>query len=98
MGWAIAVSFLTGVVCALRMPILIFTLIVLIVMIACAIASYSVGSSLLQSIAWALAFAGVLEAGYLSGHGILHCLYSRRRTAVGRRRLWRKIHSRYPAD
>jgi hypothetical protein len=88
---------LTGVACALRMPVLIFTLIVLIVMIAYAIASYSIGSSLLQSVAWGLAFAVLLEAGYLSGHGILYCLYSRR-TAGRRRRLWRKIHSRYPAD
>lgn len=97
MEWAIAVSFLIGVICALRMPVLIFTLTVLIVMIAYAIASYSIGSSLLQSVAWSLAFAVVLEAGYLSGHGILYCLYSQR-TEGGRRRLWQKVHSKYSAD
>jgi hypothetical protein len=97
MEWAAAVSFLIGVVCALRMPVLVFTIAVLIVMIAYAIASYSIGSTLLQSVAWSVAFAVVLEAGYLFGHGILYCLYSRR-TAGGRRRVWQKIQSKYSAD
>jgi uncharacterized protein (DUF2062 family) len=97
MGWAIAVSFAIGVICAMRMPVLIFTFVVLVVIIAYAIASCTIGSPFAQSLAWGLAFAAVLEAGYLSGHGILFSLYSRR-TERGRRRLWQKLHSKYSAD
>jgi hypothetical protein len=97
MEWAAAISFLIGVVCALRMPVLVFTITVLIVMIVYAIASYSTGSTLVQSVAWGLAFAVVLEAGYLFGHAILYGLYSRR-TADGRRRVWQKVQSKYSAD
>ncbi len=57
MAWALLVSFVIGAICALRMPILVFTLVVVTVILTCAIASYSTGSTFLHSIGWGLLFA-----------------------------------------
>ncbi|SEI00597.1 hypothetical protein SAMN05216228_101560 [Rhizobium tibeticum] len=95
MAWALLVSFVIGAVCALRMPILVFTLVVIAVMIACGVASYATGSSFLHAIGWGLIFAAVLEAGYVFTHGVLFFLYARR---ANNERTSRKVHSKYSAD
>ncbi|OWW00099.1 hypothetical protein ATY81_25205 [Rhizobium sp. R72] len=77
MASTLLILFAIGAACALRAPILIVTLILLAVMIAHAIASYSGGSTFLGSLGWGLVFAGSLEAGYLFTHGILYFLYVR---------------------
>ncbi|MDP9811581.1 putative membrane protein [Rhizobium tibeticum] len=95
MAWALLVSFVIGAICALRMPILVFTLVVVAVILTCAIASYSTGSTFLHSIGWGLLFAAVLEAGYLFTHGVLYFLYARR---GHNGRTSRKVQSKYSAD
>lgn len=77
MAWTLTVSFLVGAILAVRMPVLIFTLIVLGVMVAYALTSVSTGTSVLISVACAFLFAAVLEAGYLCSHGLFYLLYVR---------------------
>ena len=95
MAWALLILFAIGAACALRVPILIVTLIVVVVTIAYAIVSYSSGSTFLYAIGWGLIFAGALETGYLFTHGVLHFLYVRR---AGSERRSREVQSRYSAD
>jgi len=95
MGWAFAICFVIGAICALRLPILIFTLIVVFVMLGYAIVGVTTGSGILAAIAWAMALATLLEAGYLFTHAILYCVYTRRASGA---RSSRKIQSKYTAD
>ncbi|MDQ0562026.1 putative membrane protein [Rhizobium mesoamericanum] len=74
MGWALVVSFLIGAICALRMHVLIFTLIVVAVLIAYTGVSLSTGSSFTHAIAWGFVFASVLEAGYVVIHVVSACV------------------------
>ncbi len=95
MGWALAICFVIGAISALRLPVLIFTLIVLVVMAAYAVFSFSTGSAVLPAVGWSIAFAAALEAGYLFTHGALYFLYVRR---ASDRRSAQKIQSKYTAD
>jgi len=97
MGWALVVSFLIGAICALRVPVLIFTLIVLVVMIAYAGVSYSTGSPFTHAIAWGFVFAVVLEAGYVFTHVFLHAFYTRL-ASDAEKRAPQEAHPKYPAD
>ncbi|MBB3399616.1 MULTISPECIES: hypothetical protein [unclassified Rhizobium] len=97
MGWALVISFLIGAVCALRVPVLIFTLIVLVVMIAYAGASYFAGSPVLNAFAWGFVFAVVLEAGYVFAHVVLHAFYARRASDT-EKRAPQQAQPKYPAD
>ena len=97
MGWALIISFLIGAVCALRVPVLIFALIVLVVMVAYAGVSYSTGSSLMQAIAWGFVFSVVLEAGYVFTHVLLHSFYTRR-ASDAEKRSPQQAQSKYHAD
>lgn len=97
MGWALAVSFIIGAVCGLRMPVLIFTLVVLGVMIVYASISYSAGVPLARAIAWGFVFAAVLEAGNIFTHLLLYVFYTRRADGA-RKRTPQEMQSKYPAD
>ncbi|MBD9449520.1 MULTISPECIES: hypothetical protein [unclassified Rhizobium] len=97
MGWALLVSFLIGAICALRVPVLIFALIVLVVMIAYAGVSYTNGSPLMHAIAWGFVFAVVLEAGYVFAHLLLHSFYTRRASDT-EKRTPQQAQSKYHAD
>ncbi|KQV70495.1 hypothetical protein ASC90_09460 [Rhizobium sp. Root1220] len=97
MGWEFVVAFLVGAACALRMPVLVFTIVVLIVLIAYAAASYTTGSSALSSMIWAFIFAAVLEAGYLVSHGILYLVYVKG-AGRERKRSSADVSSKYSAD
>ncbi|CCM78313.1 hypothetical protein [Rhizobium mesoamericanum] len=74
MGWALVVSFLIGAICALRMPVLIFTLIVVAVLIAYTGVSLSTGSPFTHAIGWGFIFVSVLEAGYVVIHVVAACV------------------------
>ncbi|MBW9118009.1 hypothetical protein JNB88_30805 [Rhizobium cauense] len=97
MGWALVISFLIGAICGLRVPVLIFTLIVLVVMVAYAVVSYSTGSTVVQAIAWGFVLAAVLEAGYVFTHVLLHAFYTRRASDTEKPAA-RQSQSKYPAD
>ncbi|MDI7862986.1 hypothetical protein MRS76_13565 [Rhizobiaceae bacterium n13] len=97
MDWALAVSFVIGAICAVRMPVLIFTLIVVAVMFVYAGASYSSGTSVVHAIAWGVALAAVLQAGYVFTHVLLYFFYTRR-SADAHKRAPQDIRSKYSAD
>lgn len=75
MAWGLIISFAVGVLCALRVPILHFTIIVLIVMFGYAIASVGSGSSALGIIGWSFILAAALEAGYIFPHVLFYIVY-----------------------
>ncbi|MDM9625165.1 hypothetical protein QTL95_04595 [Rhizobium sp. S152] len=97
MGWALVISFLIGAVSALRVPVLIFTLIVLVVLIVYTGIGYTTGSPILNAIAWGFVFAFVLEAGYVFTHVLLHSLYTRR-ASDNENRAPQQAQSKYPVD
>lgn len=75
MAWGLIISFAVGVLCALRVPILHFTIIVLIVMVGYAIANIGSGNSVLAVIGWSFILAAVLEAGYIFPHVLFYVVY-----------------------
>lgn len=95
MGLTLAICFVLGAVSALRMPILVFTLVVMVVMAAYAIFSVVAGMPFLLALGLSMALASVLEAGYIFTHGVLYLLYVRRANEI---RAHRKIESKYTTD
>lgn len=75
MAWGLIISFAVGVLCALRVPILHFTIIVLIVMVGYALANIGSGNSAINIIGWSFILAAVLEAGYIFPHVIFYVVY-----------------------
>ncbi|MBB3569114.1 hypothetical protein [Rhizobium sp. BK491] len=75
MAWGLIVSFVVGALCALRVPILLFTIIVLIVMVGYALSNIGSGSSALDILAWSFILAAVLEAGYIFPRVLLYVIY-----------------------
>ena len=75
MAWGLIVSFVVGALCALRVPILLFTIIVLIVMAGYAFANIGSGSSALDIALWSFILAAVLEAGYIFPRLLLYIIY-----------------------
>ncbi|RDJ03288.1 hypothetical protein [Rhizobium grahamii] len=95
MGLTLAICFVLGAVSALRMPILVFTLVVMVVMAAYAIFSVVAGMSSIMAFGWSMALASMLEAGYIFTHTVLYLVYVRRADET---RAPRKIQSKYTAD
>ncbi|ANL31784.1 hypothetical protein AMC90_PD00759 (plasmid) [Rhizobium phaseoli] len=79
------------------MPVLIFTMVVLVVMIVYASISYSTGVPLANAIAWGFVFAAVLEAGNIFTHILLYAFYTRRANEA-HKRTPREMQSKFPAD
>lgn len=77
MGWIIASCFVVGAVCASRIPVLIFALIVLCSSLIVFGASSLAGGTAWSSIGYAVLVAVVLEAGYVAGHLLLYLYFSR---------------------
>ena len=75
MAWGLIVSFVVGALCALRVPILLFTIIVLVVMVGYALSNIGSDSSALDIAAWSFILAAVLEAGYIFPHLLLYIIY-----------------------
>ena len=95
MGLTLAICFILGAVSALRMPILVFTLVVMVVMGAYTIFSVVAGTSFFLALGLSVALASVLEAGYIFTHGVLYLVYVRRANET---RAHRKIESKYTTD
>jgi hypothetical protein len=75
MAWGLVLSFAVGVLCALRVPILHFTLIVLAIMVGYAVMNIGTGSSVTEILAWSALLAVVLEAGYVFPHLLFYIVY-----------------------
>jgi hypothetical protein len=56
-------------------PILLFTIIVLIVMVGYALSNIGSGNSALNIVAWSFILAAVLEAGYIFPRLLLYIIY-----------------------
>ncbi|OCJ07880.1 hypothetical protein A6U87_11465 [Rhizobium sp. AC44/96] len=71
MPWSLLVLFLVGAVCAVRLPILHFTLVVVIVIAGYALASIGSAKSGIEVFVWSALYAGALEGGYI----LANCLF-----------------------
>jgi hypothetical protein len=97
MPWAIAVSFVVGAVCAVRLPVLLFTIVVALVVVVFAVTSHSIGNSVGSSALWALAYAAALEAGYVFSHCLFYLAYVRRSSQASKADS-SEMRSKYSAD
>jgi hypothetical protein len=97
MHLAIAVAFLIGAVCAVRLPVLIFTLIVALVMVVFGAISYSSGYSLGSAALFAVIYAAALEGGYVLAHFVFYLVYVRRASRGDKRRSG-KVTSKYSSE
>lgn len=75
MAWGLVLSFVVGALCALRVPILHFTIIVLAIMVGYAAINIGTGSSVTQIFVWTALLAIVLEAGYVFPHLLFYVVY-----------------------
>ncbi|HEY0122522.1 MAG TPA: hypothetical protein VGC14_12320 [Rhizobium sp.] len=75
MAWGLVLSFVVGALCALRVPILHFTIVVLAIMVGYAVMNIGTGSSVTEICAWSALLAVVLEAGYLFPHLLFYVVY-----------------------
>lgn len=79
MTWVLVIAFIIGLLCAARLPILIFTLFVLAVVIILATTAIVLDYSISDALTWAFLVAVTLEAGCVAMNGIFYLLYVRRR-------------------
>ncbi len=79
MTWDLVIAFIVGLLCAARLPILIFTLVILAVVIILATAAVVLDYSVSDALTWAFLVAVALEAGCVAMNGIFYLLYVRRR-------------------
>lgn len=96
--WALIVSFVVGAVCAVRLPVLIFTLMVSLVAIVFAAISLHAGTSLASTAIWTLVYAAALEIGYVLAHGLLYFLYIKRSERASRQQPPLDLPSKYSSD
>ncbi|QND45352.1 hypothetical protein HB780_06270 (plasmid) [Rhizobium lusitanum] len=75
MAWGLVLSFAVGALCALRVPILHFTIIVLAIVVGYAVMNIGTGSSAIEIISWAALLAVILEAGYIFPHLLFYVVY-----------------------
>ncbi|MEZ2218587.1 hypothetical protein [Rhizobium sp. RCC_161_2] len=75
MAWGLVLSFAVGALCALRVPILHFTIIVLAIMVGYAAMQIGTGSSVTDILLWSALLAVVLEAGYVFPHLLFYVVY-----------------------
>ncbi|WP_028747161.1 hypothetical protein [Rhizobium mesoamericanum] len=97
MPWAIAVSFLVGAICAVRLPVLLFTLIVALIVVVFAVIGHGLGNSFATVAVWAIIYAAALEAGYLFVHWLFYLFYVKR-TAQKTKQASPEIRSKYSAE
>ncbi|WP_105431318.1 hypothetical protein [Neorhizobium sp. T6_25] len=79
MTWVLVIAFIIGLLCAARLPILIFTLFVLAVVIVLATTAIVLDYSISDAVTLAFLVAVALEAGCVAMNGIFYLLYVRRR-------------------
>jgi vacuolar-type H+-ATPase subunit I/STV1 len=75
MAWGLVLSFAVGALCALRVPILHFTIIVLAIVVGYAVMNIGTGSSAIDILSWAALLAVILEAGYIFPHLLFYVVY-----------------------
>lgn len=75
MAWGLVLSFAVGALCALRVPILHFTIIVVAIMVGYAVMNIGTSSSVTEILAWSMLLAIVLEAGYVFPHLLFYLVY-----------------------
>lgn len=97
MTWALVISFILGAVCALRLPILIFTLVTLVVIFLFAASAIGMGYTVATAAMWAILLTVAIEAGYVAMHGVFYLLYVRKRE-FDRKRTPLEVNSKYSAD
>jgi hypothetical protein len=78
MTWDLVIAFIIGLLCAVRLPILIFTLVVLVIIIVLAATAIVLGNSVFEALIWAFLVAAALEAGCVAMNGIFYMLYVRK--------------------
>lgn len=84
MHWSFLVWILVGMVCAIRVPILHFTLVVIAGVCVYAVVFQSSYVSAGQLLVWCLIYGALLQFGYVCTHCIFYLTYIR--TAVKERR------------
>jgi hypothetical protein len=97
MVWALVISFIIGAFCAVRLSILIFTLIVLLVILLFAVSAIGIGYTTATTAIWAILLTAALEAGYVAMHGVFYLLYVRKREFEGKQPPL-EVNSKYSAD
>ncbi|CDZ40587.1 Hypothetical protein NGAL_HAMBI1145_54560 [Neorhizobium galegae bv. officinalis] len=97
MTWVLVIAFIIGLLCAARLPILIFTLFVLAVVIVLATTAIVLDYSISDALTWAFLVTVALEAGCVAMNGIFYLLYVRRRVN-GRERSSLGANSKYTGE
>lgn len=77
MPWALLISFVVGALCAARIPVLHFTILVLAVMIAYAFIGTSSGGGVIDRVLSCAAYAVLLEAGYMFSHLLYYLIVAK---------------------
>ncbi|KKX24482.1 hypothetical protein [Rhizobium sp. LC145] len=90
MTWALVISFIIGAFCAIRLPILIFTLIVILVVFVFALTGIGLGYSLPTIAFWSFLLVASLEAGCAATHAFFYVMFVRRQ-AIEKKRTAIKI-------
>ncbi|EJK86703.1 hypothetical protein MOV66_06210 [Agrobacterium sp. SHOUNA12C] len=75
MAWGLVLSFAVGALCALRVPILHFTILVLAIMVGYAVMNIGTASSAIEVFSWTALLAVILEAGYVFPHLLFYVVY-----------------------
>ncbi len=96
--WALIVSFVVGAVCAVRLPILIFTLVVFLVATVFAAINIHAGISVASTAIWTIAYAASLEIGYVLAHALLYFLYIKRSERASRQQSPLDLPSKYSSE
>lgn len=95
MHWSFLVWILVGMLCAIRLPILHFTLVVIAGVCVYAVLFHSSYDSAGQLLVWCLIYGALLQFGYVCSHCIFYLMYIR--TAAKERRLSRPKIRRGPS-
>ena len=97
MLWALPICFAIGALCALKIPVLHFAIVVMAVMAVYTIACVLSGGPVVASLLWMVLFAVSLEAGYVFDHLIAY-LTATRVTKQEVKTSASKLRSRYSPD
>ena len=85
MAWALVISFIIGALCAIRLPILIFTLIVALVVVVFSLTGAALGYSFSTIANWSVLLASALEAGCMATHAFFYVAFVRRKSVEKKR-------------
>ena len=77
MPWALLISFAIGALCAARIPVLHFTILVSAVMIAYSVIGIASGGAIMDTFLWCAAYAVLLEAGYMFSHLLYYMIVAK---------------------